>query len=129
MRLNERRIFLLDGVGAVLSSLGTGIVLPFFAQWTGVPVSVTTPLAVLGFCFAVYSLSCFQFVSQIRAWMLLTIVGANLFYCGLALGVVVDLEGISIWGRVYFVVEIFIVAGVVLLETTLYRRFFRAGPR
>ncbi len=126
MKINERSIFLVDAVGATLSAFCSGIFLPYFLQWTGVPISVSTSLALLGLAFAIYSWSCFLFVKRIQSWMLLAIIAANLSYCVLSSLILFLQTGITFWGNAYFVGEILIVAGVVLIETSVYRRSFKS---
>ena len=122
---NERNIFLLDGLGAAMSALATGLILPLFTAWTQLPPTICSALAVPGVIFAVYSLSCYSFVKRILPWMLLAIILANLAYCLLAVSTVLILDGVSVWGRAYFVGEAFIVVGVVMLEWKVYRAVFR----
>ncbi len=124
MRINEKNIFLIDGAGAIVSALSTGIVLPLFTQWTGVPASISLPLALLGLLFATYSLSCFHFVKQISPAMLLAIILANIFYCVISIIIIFARDEITLWGRAYFLGEIVILGVLVLVESTVYRRTF-----
>lgn len=126
MKLNERNIFLLDGGGAVLSAVSTAVILPLFYPWTGVPTSVSFPLALLGFAFAAYSFSCFALVKKTKPAMLMAIICANLFYCVLSMVIIFNLGGITPWGRAYFLIEALIVIGVVLVESMVYRRHFKS---
>lgn len=122
MRIDAKNIFLIDGSGALLSSLSTGVVLPYFYQWTGIPTSMSSPLAVLGLMFAIFSWSCFWFVKKTKPWMLSAIIFANSFYCLLVLTLMITHNEINLWGHVFFAGEIFILAGVIFVECLVYRR-------
>jgi hypothetical protein len=125
MKIDDRNIFLLDGAGAVLSATSTGLLLPFFYPWTGIPMSVSRSLAWLGLAFAIYSFSCFWFVKKTRPAMLLAIIGANSSYCVLSIVTAFTVSQITFWGKSYFLAEALLVFGVVVLETRVYRRSFR----
>ncbi len=111
-----------------MSVLSTGLVLPMFAEWTGVPASVYVAMAVLPLAFGIYSFGCFWLAKRIRPPLLLAIILANLAYCLLALALVFVLEDITVWGRAVFLGEIVIILGVVALECCVFRNAFgRAG--
>lgn len=129
MKIDDKNIFFLDGAGALLSAFSTGVVLPFFYQWTGIATSISSPLALLGLGLAIYSLSCFWFVKRTKPIMLLGIIFANLFYCLLALIILLTVPEITNWGRAFFFVEILLLAGVVLIESVVYRRSFGYKPQ
>lgn len=95
MRLSERSIFLLDGIGALLSACFTGLILIRYSFFLGINVSTLQNLAILPTTYAIYSLSCYFFVSKTKPWMLLTIIGANLFYCLISLGLIFFRERIT----------------------------------
>lgn len=127
MRITEKSIFLLDGAGAVMSAFSTGIVLPMFAEWTGVPASVSAAMAVFPLAFGVYSFGCFWFAKRIRPLMLLAIIFANLFYCLLALALVFGQRDFTVWGKAFFAGEVLIILGVVALESSVYKKAFGAA--
>ncbi|MNL52718.1 hypothetical protein D3C87_1759160 [compost metagenome] len=124
MNLDKRNIFLLDGVGALVSATFTGIVLPFFAQWIGLPLWFLYCLAVLPLTYGIYSLSCYWLIKAIRPFMLKAIIIANLFYCFISGVVIFVYPGLTVWGRLLLTGEILIVLGVVLIELKVYRNAF-----
>lgn len=122
MRLNEKNIFLLDGIGAVLSACFTGLILIRYSLFLGINVSTLQTLASLPTIYALYSLSCYFFVSKTKPWMLLTIIGANLFYCLISLSLILFREHITWRGQLLLALEIIIILLVVLLEFNVYRK-------
>lgn len=127
MNLNKRSIFLLDGVGAFVSAIFTGLILPLFSQWIGLPTWALYSLAVLPLIYGIYSLSCFWLIKTASPIMLKTVILANLFYC-LVSGVVIFIfPEITIWGRLLLGGEILIVLGVVAIELRVYRNAFISG--
>jgi hypothetical protein len=124
MKLNAKNIFLIDGIGAILSTVSTGLVLSFFTILTGIPISVSSALASLGLVFAIYSFSCYAIVKQIKPWMLAAIIIANVSYCLIATIIAFTIN-VTHWGQVYFIAEVLIVVGVVIIELSVYRQAFR----
>lgn len=122
--LTERNIFLLDAIGAVVSATVTGLVLPMFSEWIGLPLSFLYFLAAFPLVYGIYSLSCYWFVKAIRPWMLLTIVIANLAYCLISGAVLLAFPGLTIWGGLFLTSEILIIFLVVALELKVYRKAF-----
>lgn len=122
MKLDKKNIFLIDGIGATLSALSTGLLLPLLHQWTGVPLYVSLPLALLGLLFAVWAVGCFWFVKQPGPGMLMAMMGANLVYCLVSIAIIVSLDGIKDWGRAFLFAEALAVAAVIGLEAAVLRR-------
>lgn len=121
--LNEKNIFLLDGIGAVLSACFTGLILIRYSLFLGISVSMLQTLSLLPAAYAFYSLSCYFFTTKTKAWMLLTIICANLFYCLVSLGVILLRERITWRGQLLLAAEIIVVLLVVLIEVNVYRKF------
>lgn len=81
-------------------------------------------LGLIGFVFAVYSLTCFSLVKNPKPSMLLTIVFANFLYCVLVLSIALLSSELSTLGKAYFFGEVAIIAGLIFLETRVYRNSF-----
>lgn len=122
VRLNEKNIFLLDGAGAFLTAVFTGLVLPHFSQWIGLSKSILYYLAVIGSIYGAYSLGCYRFAVRNRPVMLFVIAWANLFYCLLATIIIVAVNGLTTLGRAYFAVEIIVILGLVVVEARVYQK-------
>ena len=123
MQLNEKSIFLMDGLGALLSASCTGLLLPFYSEWIGLPNRVLFGLAALALAYSIYSLSCFFFIKRIRPAMLLAIIAANLIYCLIAAAVLVSALEITKVGEWYLIGESAIILGIILVEAKVYREF------
>lgn len=124
MKLDNKNIFLIDGAGATLSALSTGLLLPLLYPWTGVPVHVSLPLAILGLLFAACSVTCFWLVRQPGPALLIAVMAANLIYCLVSVAIIVSLDGITDWGRAFLFAEALVVAAVIGLEAVILRRSY-----
>ena len=121
--IDGRSIFLLDGVGAVVSVLLLGVVLPALQPWIGMPLRVLHLLALIPILYAVYSLCCYWLVDHRNPRWLLAIMAANTLYCVLtAILVTVHVGEMTRLGIVYFVADALVIAGVVAFEGVILRR-------
>ena len=110
-------LFLVDSVGALLTTLSLFVVLRTFHELIGMPLSVLTHLSLLSACFCLYSAACFLFLK--RNWVpFIRVIGiANLLYCFLTLGLVqVYFPQLTALGIAYFLGEIMIVGVLVYIE-------------
>lgn len=123
MCLNRKNIFLLDGVGALLSSIFTGLLLPLFSEDVGISTSVLHCLALIPFIYGIYSISCYLFPKITKPWMLITIIVANIAYCLLSGAIILRMSSITPAGQVLLSAEIFLILCVVGLELKVYRTF------
>lgn len=122
MRLTQKNIFLLDGIGAILSACFTGLILTRYSLFLGINVSLLQSLALLPTAYALYSLSCYFLVSKIRPWMLLTVISANLFYCLISAALILFRERITSLGKTLLTAEIIIILLVVFVEIKVLKR-------
>ena len=120
-KLNTRRIFLFDGCGAVLSALQLGLILPFFAEFFGIPEYVLFCLTSIAITFAIYSLSCFFIsIKNIRPFLAIIIAG-NIMYCLVTTIILCFLyNSLTTFGVLYFVFEQLIIATVVAIEIFVF---------
>lgn len=115
-----KRFFLVDCLGALISTFLLGFVLVRFQSFFGMPVSTLYLLAGIAACFAVYSGLGYLVTNMQKPIYLRTIAVANLLYCLLTLTLVyVHREVITLWGVAYFVGE---VAIVVFLATREWKQ-------
>lgn len=127
MQLNEKNIFLLDGIGAILSACFTGLILVRFSLFIGISYSNLQKLSLLSVAFALYSLSCYFLIKKTKPWMLLAIIWANLFYCFLSGAIILLWERITWRGQAVLAAEILVVLIVIILEIRVYRNI-RSAP-
>ncbi|MCB0589408.1 MAG: hypothetical protein KDD06_29250 [Phaeodactylibacter sp.] len=118
--LYPQKLFLIDGLGALLSAVLLGVVLVQWEHAFGMPRQALYPLAAIAGLFAVYSLSCYWRLSENRRPYLRVIAVANLLYCCLSLALVVYFYSqLTVLGVAYFLVEIAVVLILAGLEYNL----------
>lgn len=116
-KLSQKNLFLVDGIGAVVTALLLSQLLARFESVFGMPKSYLYPLAGTAACFAIYSLSCYFFLKKNRHLYLRGIAFANSLYCLVTLFLIFYLFHALTWlGMVYFSGEITIVMGLASIE-------------
>jgi len=119
--INEKSIFLFDGIGALVSIFLLGVVLPAVQPWIGMPLHILYILAILPCFYAVYSLSCFWLINHRNPIWLKAIMVANSLYCVLTFVLVMlYFNEMTIWGIVYFFLEAIVIIGIVLFERRVF---------
>jgi len=118
-----KRLFLLDGIGALISAVMLGVVLVHLQAYVGIPATSLYFLAALPCVFAAFDFYCYLYVQQGLASCLRTIAIVNLLYCVLSVGIALyHLEMITLLGWIYIIVEIIIVVALSLFELQVARR-------
>jgi hypothetical protein len=120
LKTNPKTIFLIDGFGAMLTSfLLLGILRPF-QEYFGMHKDILTLLSLIALTFVVYSFCCYFFLKVNWKPFLFGISIANFMYCCLTLGLVYFLYSeLTILGVGYFLAEVVVVMGLVLVEWKL----------
>ena len=117
MEISPKKLFLIDGLGALVTALSLSLLLANFQAFFGMPIAFLYPLAAVASVFALYSFSCFRLLKKNWGKFLLIIALANLTYCAVTLYLVISLfEQLTIWGVLYFIGEIVIVVGLAVVE-------------
>lgn len=120
MKLDSRKIFLLDGVGGLITAFMLFFVLRNFEKYFGMPDIALVWLSALGLVYGIYSLSCYFFVRENLTKFLKVIAVANVVYCLITgLLIYVHYDSLTSLGIIYFIVEIFIILGLVRMEMKL----------
>ena len=115
--LKPKTVFLVDGLGAVLTAIFLKAILKPFNKYFGMPRETLTTLSLLALALAIYSFSCFAFTDTNPKKLLRPIILANLTYCLLTGGLVIYFYNkLTLVGLCYFVAEILIIAGLVYIE-------------
>ncbi|MFN8790807.1 MAG: hypothetical protein ACK5Y2_05050 [Bdellovibrionales bacterium] len=125
MKFVQEKIFLIDGVGALVSAAFLGFVLPVLD--IGLSTEVLGALAFVALIFAGYSLSCFYFRKNPRPWLAVIIAGNTLYALMTAWLVASDFDSLSFLGRLYFIGEIAVLVGMVYVELTVLRHFSKVA--
>lgn len=121
--LTYKKLFLIDGIGAIVTALLLSQVLGRFEPFFGMPKPTLLILAAIAGCFAVYSLSCYWLVRKNESSFLLVIAIANTLYCILTAGLVFSLSNhLTFFGIAYFIGEIIVVMSLVGIELQFVNR-------
>ncbi len=117
----KQRIFLLDGIGAAVTAVTVGLILPMLQTWIGLPIVTLRLLGGFAVVLAVYSLSR-HFTGRTTPTALRRVAYANLAYCALTAAIVSwHARDVTAWGFVYFGGEIAIIAALSWRELALAR--------
>ena len=123
-RQTIKKLFLLDGCGAILSAFLLGIVLVEFESVFGIAKSVLYSLAMLPCFFAVYDFYCFFKITNNLGRFLKGIAVANLLYCCLSIGLVsLHYQETTCWGWTYIIIEVIVVVGIAFIELRVVKWF------
>lgn len=127
MRVELKTIFLIDGLGALLTAFMLGIVLPHLSSLFGTPAHILPPLAMAAVCFAAYSFCCYW--GQVSHWgFLAAIAVANVVYCLITITLVLwYLQQFTWLSILYFLAEVLIVLVLVAFEWMKVSRLRRGG--
>lgn len=117
---NPGILFLIDGVGAIVSAFLLGVVLVRWERVFGIPAPTLYVLASLPVFFAIYDVYCYQTQKGNPGVFLRVIAIANLLYCLLSISFAFyHFQTITILGWAYILSEILIVVLLALLELRL----------
>jgi len=117
LTLKPKTVFLIDALGATLTTIFLIAGLKTFNEYFGMPQETLTILSILALALAIYSFFCFAFLPNNTQKLLKPVIVANLTYCILTLGFVIYYYNkLTILGLTYFVGEILIICGLVYIE-------------
>lgn len=115
--LHPKKLFLIDGLGALLSAFLLAFVLVKYESIFGMPRNVVYGLSVIACALAAYSLIHYFLVKEIGKTNLKIIGYANLLYCFMTLASTFYFYSkITIAGEIYFWGEIGIIITLAVLE-------------
>jgi hypothetical protein len=128
LTIHPKILFLIDSLGALLTTFSLFVVLSTFQQFIGMPVSVLTQLSMIAACFCIYSALCFLFLKRNWAPFIQIIGIANLLYCVLTMGVVlIHFQRLTALGIAYFLGEIVIVSVLIYIELNVAGELRKTG--
>ena len=118
---DPKRLFLIDGSGALLTTFLLVVILARFREVFGMPQKVVYLLSLVPFIYAVYSFCCYffsRFFSYNRWQVTLKAISiANIFYCCITIGLVFYFyQSLTTIGLLYFLGEVMIIACLVRME-------------
>lgn len=116
-KTTAKRLFLIDGIGAVISAFFLGIVLVQLQSYVGMPKDILYGLAIAPCFFAVYSFSCYFFLKSKWAKYLKIIAICNLLYCCATMCLMYCyFDSLTGLGLFYFGIELLIIIVLVNIE-------------
>ena len=115
--LSAKQLLFVDSIGAMVSAVMLGLVLPHFQRHIGMPITELYLLASLPIAFAVIDFYWLLFRKGNERAGLLLIAFANMAYSLLSmLLVIVNFELLTALGLSYFVIELLLLAALVAFE-------------
>lgn len=117
LRADPRRAFAIDGIGALVSAVALGLVLPGFVDELGTTRPALYELAALPVAFALYDFTCVLLRSPRWRTALRLIAVANASY-PLITVIVLRWDGVDLTalGYTYFAIEVTIVGALAILQ-------------
>lgn len=126
MEAHPKNLFLIDGVGALLSAFLLGIVLVHFESIFGIPASALYILAAAPVLFVLYDFYAYRKAHHAAGPWLIGIAIMNLAYCFLSAGLVLHhREAVKFWGWYYIISEIMILLALVYIEFTIGKKLIQ----
>lgn len=117
-----RTLFFMDGVGALVTALLVGVVLPTLGEHIGMPRPVLRALALTAAVFAAYSLTCAATRPTRWPGYLRAIALANAGYCVVTAALLVRFRAtLHVLDWLYFVGEILVMGALVTFELRVAR--------
>lgn len=112
-----QKLFLIDSLGALLTTFFLFVVLRNFYEYVGMPIPVLTYLSVIALGLCIYSTACFFFLKGNWTPFIRGISIGNLLYCILTMVlVIIYYSQLKTIGMIYFVIEVIIILGLVYIE-------------
>ena len=125
-KINGHNIFLIDGIGALITAALLFFVVRPLYSFFGVVDFIVDLFAGAAVLFAIYSFVGHVLAVRLRRvnfkHSLIFIAVFNILYCVMTAYVVFQLTGITLWGKLYFIGEILVILSLVYLELKIARR-------
>ena len=122
-QLQPRQVFLIDGVGALVSAMLLVGLISNFENLFGLPKSTVYSLSIPAFALMVYSLGCYFLNTKSWRPLLTAVAVANILYCILTISVIFSyFKSVTVLGLMYFIGEIGIILFIVGLEWAMVKR-------
>ena len=117
---NPKTLFLVDGMGAVLTAILLGLVLPRYESFFGIPSHMLNVLATIPVLYLSIDIYAFYKSEVYMAKLLRIVARLNFLYCILSLGMaLLHFQNIQIWGWIYIVIEFIIIVLLARFEMSI----------
>lgn len=118
-----KNLFLIDGIGALVSAILLGVFLVKFEHLFGIPTRTLYLLAAIPCFFVLYDLYSYLKIDKRVSLFLKIIAYANILYCILSLVLAIcHMDKITILGWIYIIGEVLIILGIALFEIKVARQ-------
>ncbi|GAB5526986.1 MAG: hypothetical protein Roseis2KO_48580 [Roseivirga sp.] len=115
-------MFLVDALGALVSSLSLLLVLIPLESWFGIPANVLYWLGAIAVCLFIYSLSCYKSIKTNWKPYLKAIITLNISYSLLSAGLIIaHSHTVRPLGFAYLMLELAVIAYVISLEYKTFK--------
>lgn len=117
LTVKPKTLFLIDSLGAFVTTFFLFVVLRNYNQYIGMPATILVYLSIIAACFCIYSTACFLFLKQHWTPFIRGISIANLVYCILTITLlIINYPLLTMIGITYFLLEIAILFGLIYIE-------------
>ncbi len=122
------RVFLIDALGALISALSLGLVLPLIVDQIGLPINTLYSLALIPVVLALFDYYSFKQGLEAISTNLKRIAGFNFLYCLFSIGLLIyHRDSLQLLGWIYFSLELILVLGLAYLEFRLAGKHQKGG--
>jgi hypothetical protein len=112
-----RKLFLIDGLGAALTTFSLFFVLRHYHDYFGMPANILTYLSAIGLLYFAYSMSCYFLLKDYWAPFIRIIGICNFLYCILTITFLhTHYNNLTRIGLAYFLAEILTIMLIVYIE-------------
>ena len=113
----QKTLFLIDSLGAFMTSFSLVVFVREFNEYFGIPKKELAYLSAIAVIFCLYSAVCFLFLKRDLKPFIRYIGIANLLYCTLTILLLIQYYSLlTILGSIYFLIEIVIICGLSFVE-------------
>ena len=119
----QKTLFLIDGIGAIVTALSLFVIAQRFNDYFGMPKNTLTYLSVIAVSFCIYSISCSVSLKRNFTPFIRVIAFANIVYCVLIFGLIMNNYSIlTLIGKTYFLIETLIIGFLSYIELSVAKR-------
>lgn len=123
---NPKKLFIIDGLGALLSAFLLGFVLVIFKDDVGIPLGTLYLLASFPIAFAIFDFYCYLKGNKTTGTFLKIIALLNVQYCIVSFGFALyHSETLTSLGWIYISIEILIILLLSAIEFTVGKQLTR----
>ena len=117
LKIDPKRIFVLDGLGALFTAFSLGVVLVKLDYIFGIPRTSLIILSIIPLFYFLYDCFCYFKAKNNIGFYIKGIAILNLLYCPISVGFhLYNGDSITLVGWIYIVIEIIGVAAIAILE-------------